>query len=301
MTSLSSIHTSSDFSSSFEAVPRTKSEIKPGISNQLFFTTNEEKSEETLSKLEREPITGNTIITVSGLFGLNILATRMYAAQKSSKKITTFIVIDKSSVVKNFWKNIASIIRGNLDEEAPSRCEVVLTILELIYRQKELYFPPYPSSPFSTSDSFLIHEARNFIYEIKNGSSFASTQNRFNMIQSIFRNNRFQFLDIDITESDSFYPLGEVLTTNSLTVDTAYISNIRTVIPKFRIERFYKSISVISHQNTLIVDSTITTITSIGTVGLSQRLYKSWELGILRFSDEKWLDRISSLKKGLIH
>ena len=68
-------------------------------------------------------------------------------------------------------------------------------------------------------------------------------------------------------------------------MDTAYISNIGTIIPKPALTRFYRLISQISHAKTLIVYAIITGHSKYG-IYLSQSIQKAWEFELEKYSAE---------------
>lgn len=243
----------SNFPRIFDSVPRYKPTNKD---NFFFFRTNENNYQETLSLLNKIPKQGNTVIGVSGLFSLDLLAARMSAPKPSKKKINTFIVIDKSPIVKRFWKSISRIITGNLEKEPPSRLEVIEKIKHLIRSQKIDFFEEISKRGLSPTEA-AASRLKGFDTDIANETSFASSDQTFKRIQIIFRNGRFQFLQVNMCTPESLSQLGKVLKAHHLSVDTLYVSNIRdwAVTAKREIE-YDESIRVIRGEKTIVVDST---------------------------------------------
>lgn len=120
----------SNFSRIFNGIPRYRPE-SPLMAKSFFFSTNEHHFEHTLASLKTLPKRGNTVIGVSGLFSLDLLSARMSAPRPSKRAIKNFIVVDKNSVVKTFWRSISRIIAGKRDEKAPSRKEVLVQRIHL--------------------------------------------------------------------------------------------------------------------------------------------------------------------------
>lgn len=238
------------FSSCFDRVPQYKASFKDGI---FFFTTNEKGSGETIRLLAHLPPRGNTMIGVSGTFSLDLLAARM-SAPSGIHSIRNFIVVDKSPLVKLFWESLSLIMTGNLEESPPHRLDVLVKINALIRRHQKAFFaathsklPPYTAAAI---------EWDKFKGKIKDETSFASSDEKFKLVQSIFREGHFKFLQMDMADSDSFVALGEALKAHDLHPDTIYVSNIEEWVKDIgHHDDFNRSLSAIKKVDSIVVDS----------------------------------------------
>lgn len=241
----------SNFSNIFHSVPRHKPSSLT-IGNSFFCTTNERNPQATLLSLKTIPKEGNTVIGVSGLFSLDLLSARLSAPRVSNQTIRNFIVIDKSRVVKTFWKSLSRIIIGKPGKEAPSRLEVIEKIEELMKTQKNYLF----QADHRGASQAAKLEWEKFTQSIREGTSFASSDEKFKQIQRIFKKGHFQFLHMDMGNSESFKALGKVLKKHQLSPDTIYTSNIEDWLERSdRLEKFHESIRAIKEIKTLLVDS----------------------------------------------
>jgi hypothetical protein len=233
----------------FDSVP-----LSVEMENYLFLTTNEANSDDTIVGLQTLPPVGNTVIAVSGLFGLNILAARAWAAHSCGKKITTFIVIDASNTVISFWKEIAKIICGSPLGPSPAREEVIEKI-EALVKANSLYYFPSDTSIFSHRET-VSRELHRFRDEITSGLSFASSNEKFSLIQEIFKSRRFQALRLNFDNPASFEALGLVLKANNLITDTAYFANIECWLSSVDLQgKFLESAQALLSDSTITIDS----------------------------------------------
>ncbi len=182
--------------------------------HRLFLTTNEEDKSKTLNTLANVPVQGDTFVGVSGFFSLNAAAVR---GTMSFGEIKHIVIVDRGSRVEAFWKETAKIIR-----ESSSRAEVIEKGGQLIEKNKELYFGGGQIAPSVAARA--AQEA--FQKEISDGTSWLSSDEKFQSIKRIFDAGCFEFRRVDLFSNEQVEDLMDDLDDQGRTVDTVYVSNV---------------------------------------------------------------------------
>ena len=292
-----------NFPSLFSGIPQMEGPLGETEEKRLYFATNEDNSERTITTLQGMPLRGNIVLAVSGIFALNILAARIEAARAHGGEISGLVIVDRSPIVQTFWTDISKIIAGDPENRKPTRAEVIVKIGELISTKKDYFFDTSLLSPIQTHRLLTYHRTR-FREEIQSGRSFASTDEQFKSVQKIFRNNHFKFLRLDLTDRASFEALGYVLRVNHLEVDTAYFSNVLQFTDSEAVTNFHASTEAIMSPNTIIVDTDPVCHCEIDSKGYTQRVRQrqslpASELFITAVHDYGILSRAIALRDGI--
>jgi len=181
----------------------------------LFLTTNESNQRETLEKLSRQQVVGNTAIGVSGFFILNAV-TALGSKTASGGKIRNIIVIDCSKRVKCFWEHMKAIL-----SRASDRFEARHMI---IHDLAECQFSYWPETlcPELRSESAIQQLSK----EIEDGTSFLSSDEKFAMVHQIAICGNLEFKLVNLFEFKTFEQMKSALDANGRTIALMYTSNV---------------------------------------------------------------------------
>jgi hypothetical protein len=201
--------------------------------HRLFLTTNERGDQATFEKLAKESVEGNTLIAVSGFFGLD-LASIKGTKSGSPKRIEHIIVLDRSPRVEHFWAEMKTIIKGTTQRD-----EVIKKILDLLERKKEIFFS---GDEDETSSEVLKDQINDLQLTIKHGISWLSSDERFNRIKAIFDREAFTFIRMDLCDSQAATILAAEMKKINFTTDTLYLSNVYEYIVRIEDEQFHRTL-----------------------------------------------------------
>lgn len=261
-------------------------ESVPIKDNVVFLTTNEVFGQghiKVLNTLAQEPIQGNTfvenhgsaIIAVSSFWGLNMAATRGENDKSGKSNIDTIIMLDVTEQMRAFWALVKNLIASSETKEE---------FLSKIKQFDSVHLTP----EFKATGDFKGAATRGYIenflmdgfeYEVEDGISWLSTDERFAKIKEIFDSGRFVFKLINIMDEPSVQSLHEAVKSTNLKVDTVYISNVLEMEDSYKspegFETFKKGLNHLLDNSSLLVDA----------VSLVQRVQKgvkndlpSWNL-----------------------
>lgn len=192
----------------------------PFFDEKLYITTNEMKQRETLALLSFLPLVPDSrkpaMVAFSSFCGLNLAAVR---------NIKFIIMIDRSVRVKRFWEEMEKIIvRVSNNEEAIR--EIVTTLTE----KSTNFWPDCPCGNDNcqkTSKEIAKDRLLKLKFEVMNGESWLSSQEKFAKIKSIFDKGNFIFKRIDFFDFNKIRVLSKTVKKLGLTLDLFYLSNIR--------------------------------------------------------------------------
>ncbi len=236
---------------------------------RLFLTTNEKGQEATLDRLSKEPRSGNTIMGVSGFFVFNA------AAARTQPDDLSILLVDCSKRVEFFWKNILPKL-----QRANDRIDAMTCICNELTSNANRYYHPEEVSKF-TAVNGQIQEAKpedpkqerltpdlfvrgsvipSLMNEVRNGSSWLSTDEKFKKIQKIFNEKRFHFKLIDLLNPKSAQELKEFAKKHQLTIDTLYFSNVFSPIYNYAtseesLQNRHALIQELSSRGTIIIEA----------------------------------------------
>ncbi len=193
------------------------SPIYDDYAHRVFLNTNELDQEKTLLKLATIPVSGDTFVGVSGFFSLNAVAARANS-RDWSEKIKHIYILDRSVRVEAFWSRIPEIIKGS-----SCRSEVVEKVKLLINEKKEVYFSGGKRSTPTKAAAEAVHF---FEMGIIDGTSWLSSDEKFNAIKKIFDKGRFAFRLVDLFWKDQVEAFMDELYDQERTIDTVYLSNV---------------------------------------------------------------------------
>lgn len=239
-----------DLSVHFGAVKECE-EVFDDYMHRIFLTTNEGNHDKVLDDLKKEALIGNTVvdehggsafIAVSGFCGLNLASVRGEDSENADEKIDALIVLDRSSRVEAFWKEMKEIIVSS-----ETRHEVIAKLEKLV--ETDLFKGVKLPSHIKYDPLTGLRE------EILKGTSWLSTTRRFNKIKEIFVNNRFIFKRVDVTDRESMQSLKEAIQNAQLKVDALYVSNIAEYLKPDEAIPFKEGMRLIAQNNTLVVDT----------------------------------------------
>ena len=210
----------------------------------LFLTTNESNQNETLDKLRRICMNGNTAIGVSGCFILNAVAIRGYGASPlSAKKIEQIVIVDRDVCVEQFWDFMRNLLqKPNLSREAAKQA-----IEKEIISNSGKYWPNN-SSIIATGYKEILD------CEIECGISFLSDETKFQVIHKIAMNGNLIFKRLDMFDPASLTAVAEALKKEGHAVDMVYVSNVSEYASNpVQKSGFLKSVEQIVDVATLVI------------------------------------------------
>jgi hypothetical protein len=182
--------------------------------NILYLITNEGCTGETLAIAKDEPIHGEVVLSVSGMFGLNLASVRGQNTG-NPKAIQYLIFIDISERVEKFWEGMKEIIKQSVTkEQAISKIEKFLT------NNKKHLFEINQVSNYS-------HYLLKLKKEIAKGKSWLSTDQNFIRIKNIFDRDHFIFKRINLLDEAAMQSLAQAVVKLGCKFDTVYLSNVR--------------------------------------------------------------------------
>jgi hypothetical protein len=208
----------------------------------VFVTTNEVNQQETIGKLSRNAVVGDTAIGVSGLFILNAIAARGSRAV-STQTITHAIVFDCSRRVDHFW----AFSKDLLGRPGIQRADVFEGIVKHIFERRDYYWSKYSTE---LAQGYAVRLYR----EIQSGISFLSSDEQFSVIKKIVDAGNLVFKRIDMFNPRSFTVLSSSLLRTGHSVDMVYLSNVSEFAeaPSYR-SGFCESVRQIVDRSTLVV------------------------------------------------
>ncbi|MBI5345760.1 MAG: hypothetical protein HZB76_01265 [Chlamydiae bacterium] len=210
--------------------------------HRVHVVSNEVGQIETQEELNVLPISGNTIMGVSGFRLLNYAAIRVL---KDPDAIKYIIALDRSLMAEAFWQDMNNIIiQSQTKEEAQEK------IIQTIRQRCDRYFKGCLSpSEYAETEIFRLEG------EIKDNLSWLSTDAGFHAIQNIFLKNNFRFLHLDLFDQQAIFDLKDLLNQSGVTLDTFYLSNVYEYLPKTKIKFFATSIAALIDENTITIDT----------------------------------------------
>lgn len=194
-----------------------------GISDhahRVFLVTNESGQTETLGKMRRHPMNGNTMVGVSGFFVLNAAAVRAVETSNPEKKVKYLVLLDRSQRVNDFWNQMQCIIT-----QSSSRDDVITQVKDLLLDKKDFYYTSYtsPDGSLSTAKYYIAELDR----EIVSGASWLSSDEKYQRIKEIFDANHFVCLQQNLCNKRAMDALAGTMEERGMTLDTLYLSNTR--------------------------------------------------------------------------
>jgi hypothetical protein len=225
------------FKEAFDAVPEC-----PAEHESIYLGTNEDKQAKTIAIMRREKLVGNTILAVSGFFGLNLAAAR---AESQGQQLDYIIMIDRSQRTEKLWKIVQEIVQKHvLREDALAALKAVLLKTPSDFWRFEYRMP---------------NDLMKLESDINSGNSWLSTQAKYAKIRNIFNQGHFIFKRLDLFNSLSVRALSQAISKLNLTLDTVYLSNVREYAEgESALSRFQASVQEllpIITQQTLVIDT----------------------------------------------
>lgn len=254
LTSVVSSATEPVFSQAFDCIP----DCFPS-NEKIYLTTNERNQEKTLALAKSEPLVGNTLLAVSGFFGLNVASVR--ADRYDGSTLDYIVMIDRSFRIQKLWKEIQEIVlQSSLNTEALSRIKKVLV------DKADKFWPScFCDKPGceAKSKSYAIEYANSYIEdlekEVLTEVSWLSSQTKFLKIKHIFDKRHFIFKRLDFFDKKNMQLLSKTFKHLRLTLDTSYLSNIREYAEiSHQLTNFRESIAELRlsmTDKTLIIDT----------------------------------------------
>lgn len=216
--------------------------------HRVYVVTNERNTTQTLKSLSKETIHGNTLVAVSGFFGLDIAAIRKGSCSSSTKtvKLENILILDRSPRMAHFWNAVSTIIT-----KAKSRQDVIKEVKELLAQNAKLYFS---GSDGITPEDEAAEWQKNLDRDIERKVSWLSDDKRFNTIKKIFDEKCFRFVQLDLNDPEAARKLVQELNEKKWTVDTIYLSNCYEFCSEREEESFQKSVKLLVAPKTYVVD-----------------------------------------------
>ena len=87
------------------------------IGHPVFYDTNEYGVQQTLESILDKPVRGNTLLGVSGLYNLDLLAQRL-TQHESKENLQHLVILDVNPHVIDFWNKTLQILAKNDDRNA---------------------------------------------------------------------------------------------------------------------------------------------------------------------------------------
>ena len=184
--------------------------------HRVFLTTNESMQTKTLSTLAKHPLTGNTMVGVSGFFTLNAAAIRGTTCPEPTGEIENIILIDRSVRVEHFWKQMKGIITSS-----SNRLEVIDKVKLLLESEKERYY----GNGWNTPEDTIAHLLKSLETEVLSGQSWLSSDDKFAKVKQVFDSGHFIFKRMDLCKPAAFQSMSAIFKERNITIDTIYLSN----------------------------------------------------------------------------
>jgi len=179
--------------------------------------TNESMQSETLVDLAEEPLTGNTVIGVSGFFTLNAAAFRGTASSSSHGEIENIILLDRSIRVEYFWEKMKKIIASS-----SNRFEVLDKVTHHLEKYRTFYYNNGWETPKKTVSDML----EDLASEVFNDESWLCCDEKFAKIKQIFDKGHFIFKRLDLCDKKEIESVSKILKERNIAIDTIYLSNV---------------------------------------------------------------------------
>lgn len=176
----------------------------------LWLITNEKGVSKTLSILEKAPPKGDVFFGVGGLYSLDMASRR-----RGIKQIYLF---DCSLKVAAFWSHILPILRTH-----PRRFEALAEMNRVIEENPDWFSTRKGPCALQTHSNQLIRW-------VESGHSFLSEDRFYQKIHDLARRAQIVFQRADLSDPDSSNAIYKYFLNK--TVDTFYLSNISTCLPK---------------------------------------------------------------------
>lgn len=199
-----------------EAVPSCQG--KDTWSHRVFVVSNENGTANTIDKLAKEKLSGNTIMGVSGFFALNVASVRG-TLSGGEREIEHIVMFDVSKRTEAFWKQIKKIVCA-FDE----RAKVIEQIKKILTENKDQYF--YDESNTYKSEDSCNHYISRLDEEIQKKESWLSDDIKFERVRKIFEKGNFEFFRLDLTDPAGFDVLQKAFDKLSISIDSIYLSNV---------------------------------------------------------------------------
>jgi hypothetical protein len=257
------------FNQAFKNLPEC-----PPNDETLFLTTTEENLARILGIMGREPLVGDVMMGVSGFYTLNVAAVR---AQNNGQKIPYLLLVDCSTRVEKFWIKMQEIM-----QEAKTPQDVSLKILDFASSNPEEFWKPSHSNNSQcvkeASRKRAYTDVNNLALEIESGTSWLSSQEKFETIKQIFK-DRFAFVRLDFFDGKSVRALCSRISQLNFKFDSIYLSNMREHAEIDRnLPGFHESLkelkSVITDK-TLFIDTKPRVVQKNYTGDLTQRVVRN--------------------------
>lgn len=213
---------SKDFHNLFDHIPEKK-EAHEETLFKLFLNSNEGEQAKTLATLEKHPISEKVMLATSGFFALNIASIRGRAHQQH---LDYLVLFDCSERVAQFWSFMQPIITSS---SSPS--EALDSIKTLLIKEASRFWPP-ANKIYSIEEPALHaeHSIAALEIEIKEGTSWLSSDKQFQVIKNIFDNNHFIFKRVNFCNQNAMAFFAKQMSNCALKLDTVYLSNIREYV-----------------------------------------------------------------------
>lgn len=176
----------------------------------LWLITNEKGGSKTLSILEKAPPKGDAFFGVGGLYSLDMASRR-----RGIKQIYLF---DCSLKVEAFWSHILPILRTH-----PRRFESLAEMNRVIEENPDWFSSGKEACALQAHSNQLIRW-------IESGHSFLSEDRFYQKIHELARGSQIVFQRADLSDPVSSGAIYSYFLDK--TIDTFYVSNIPTCLPK---------------------------------------------------------------------
>lgn len=213
---------------------------KDDYEHAVHISTNEMDQANTLMQLRTAPVSGNTLLGVSGMFLLNVVALR----GSSDRPIENVVVLDRSQRVEHFWKEMQPIVA-----ESPTRREVIDKLKALMQREGQRYL----SGGKLPWNKLVDIEKDLLFWEIACGDSWLASDESFAKIQALFQRNCFIFKRLDLADREAIHSLCEIFRERKITLDTIYISNVLELLSAEEIRPYVENLEELTAQETYVI------------------------------------------------
>jgi hypothetical protein len=227
----------------------------------IYLGTNESLQAKTFTTLGKQPITGRAAIGVSDFFTLHAVASR--TADTAEAALDTIIMIDRSTNMEKFWQEVDSIVCAT--QERSQAIEKIEKLVREKYKSTEFFFER------DDFDGVL----KRFHDDIKDGTSWLSTDEKYQRIKAIFDTKRFIFKRLELCDSPAFEILGKQLDKHGISTDFVYLSNTFEYLEKDEEKaKFFRSMQALIKPKTLVISTKPRSCKFCQTVLLQQVLRK---------------------------
>ena len=201
--------------------------VPSGPAYQLCIAGRENNREHVVQQLWQCPVLKgrNTMVGLGGFAFLNVASVHGTGAFFSERQIEHVVLVDHRPIAVRFWM---SEIAPLMKQPGVTRRDVIKKIKQIVLNDHSFYFPA-PSwfakraaaksgEPASLENAR--YDYRAFKTEVEWNWNWLGTNEKFERIAKLFRENRFHFIGLDISNTSAVKQFLENMQVNDMQIET---------------------------------------------------------------------------------